>query len=1260
MSILNQIQNALAGIEQAAFQKLADTYLHKLGYERINSLGSVPGADKTRKGTPDTFVPLENGNYVFAEHTTRQTAVAAKFEEDVRKALDPSRTGVPVERVERIILCCNSNPSLTEVEALRTLAGKEGVLLDMHTLDSISQALLNDYPKLARDFLGVSIDTGQVLSIDDFVETHDRNGLAAPLDTEFRFREDDLDQALAALDQEDLLVVTGEPGVGKSRFAVECARKFEQRHTEYTVYGIYNLGIDIYDDLITVVADPGPTLLVVDDANKLSSFDFLISLIETQTEDKGLKVIATVRGYALPKLRDSTEALRSAPEIELQKLSDDQIKELVEFEFGIKNKAYQDRIAEISAGNARLAVMAAKIALRENTLASIDDISSLYAEYFGPILKELEAIHGEDSFYGELLRVAAIVAFFRVVDLSSESTMQSIEKAFGITLQDFREYAGRLRRLEILDTSEVDENVFRPADQVLATYFFYLACFEYKSLSFAAILSDFFPEQNQLIVEALNPVLQAFDSRGVVDEVRPMIEDEWNSAVENDDQTRLIHLADKFGFLLPTRALSLAQSAIEGLQTIKVDSDFSDLEPDSNVAAPSILSILSRFGSADLREAEIAIELLLRYVGKRSNDAGNALHILVEDFGFDGHSHHYAYATQSNLIMRLGEATEDGKNELYSSLFIVVANHFLKFEFSKSWTKDRRTVSWSNVHLLPIPELIELREAMWRRLHLLGANDAYLPAIREILEFHSTSTRRNDDAEIIESDSSHVQSIVRDYLNPERFPDCLVANRYLDGLDERGIAVEEGLRERFQTEAYEVFGVVCSERHERRLLEMEYDEYLAYRKQRLIDYTKDFDLAAYERFFQHCHTIASSGIDQYEVFQIGLSLTGVLKELADSAGTLFLSSLEMAIGIEGLLTASEVIANELIKVLGCEQALKFILDQDVPNQAHWLLHIYAAIPEAEVNEVHTEHIISLHESAESDQLLFGLDYLLKFRTADDRIVPKIAGVLVNRVKEESQYIQAIGGFFHAPYAISSRLGELFAYDVEILSEAYLMADQRGMHTDYDGRCFAQILDVDLRFLSTYIASRYKQERYPTHLNDSRSYAWLWQRDDVEEVLSHAITTILDHDADLVGHGYSYLDTFFRPDRAGAESADVIQRQDAYLATRIRAEGHNSLLMALLFDVICNFEDVRRLRFVELFLETNDSIDDFQRLSLLPTSSGAWSSLVPYHEQRMEFLQSIFPLLRGADYLQHREYLEQLIRSEESVLAWTKKREFVRD
>ena len=70
MSKINQIQNKILELDGGAFQKLADSYLYKKGYQHINPIGAVIGANKVRPGTPDSLVTLPSGKYVFCEHTS--------------------------------------------------------------------------------------------------------------------------------------------------------------------------------------------------------------------------------------------------------------------------------------------------------------------------------------------------------------------------------------------------------------------------------------------------------------------------------------------------------------------------------------------------------------------------------------------------------------------------------------------------------------------------------------------------------------------------------------------------------------------------------------------------------------------------------------------------------------------------------------------------------------------------------------------------------------------------------------------------------------------------------------------------------------------------------------------------------------------------------------------------------------------------------------------------------------------------------------
>lgn len=240
MSKLNQIQRTLKEIDGAKFQQLCDMYLHHRGYERLNPIGLVTGTDKVVQGTPDSLVTLSNGKFVFVEYTTQQKNVCAKFLSDLGKCFNEKKTGIPVVNIQEIILCHNSVLSPAEENELMQMCQQHGCLLSIFGIGPLSYDLYQKYPGLARDFLGIHVDTGQIVKLREFITVYNKGFFATPLDTVFHFRDAEIEQILKALETTDLIVLAGRAGVGKTRLALECCERFAVANPEYQVFCIYN------------------------------------------------------------------------------------------------------------------------------------------------------------------------------------------------------------------------------------------------------------------------------------------------------------------------------------------------------------------------------------------------------------------------------------------------------------------------------------------------------------------------------------------------------------------------------------------------------------------------------------------------------------------------------------------------------------------------------------------------------------------------------------------------------------------------------------------------------------------------------------------------------------------------------------------------------------------------------------------------------------------------------------------------------------
>lgn len=96
-------------------------------------------------------------------------------------------------------------------------------------MDEIANQVYSFYPSLVT-YLGLSIDTNQILSVDDFIIQCDANGMSAPLRTNFQFRISEKEKIINALLENNVVVVTGKAGVGKTRLALEVIKEFSNNN----------------------------------------------------------------------------------------------------------------------------------------------------------------------------------------------------------------------------------------------------------------------------------------------------------------------------------------------------------------------------------------------------------------------------------------------------------------------------------------------------------------------------------------------------------------------------------------------------------------------------------------------------------------------------------------------------------------------------------------------------------------------------------------------------------------------------------------------------------------------------------------------------------------------------------------------------------------------------------------------------------------------------------------------------------------------
>ena len=396
MGRYQSIENGLREINETVFQELCDKFLvlRNENYAAFSRIGSQSGKQKTVRGTPDSFFLLSNGNYLYVEVTTNMSD-KNKLANDIRACFDPEKTRIPIEKIQEIVLCFNFNIDQKQTEELNQTARsfKDNVKVSYWSLDALAMELHLQHRDLVHEYLGLPFDTGQIVSIASFVSEYHRaaQAIATPLDNEFVHREKEKKDLKRALVATDFIVLSGAPGVGKTKLAIETITEFLNENNGYHAYCVSYKSHALLDDLHQYLQKEKDYILFVDDANRIDAFNQITGFYKTQRTGK-FKIVITVRDYAFQEVNKLCLDFNPKP-ISIEKFTDEQIVDVIKAKpFNILNSEYQKEIIRIADGNPRLAIMAARLALGKQSINALHDVSDLFDKYFSTFVRDKDEL----------------------------------------------------------------------------------------------------------------------------------------------------------------------------------------------------------------------------------------------------------------------------------------------------------------------------------------------------------------------------------------------------------------------------------------------------------------------------------------------------------------------------------------------------------------------------------------------------------------------------------------------------------------------------------------------------------------------------------------------------------------------------------------------------------------------------------------------------------------------------------------------------
>ncbi len=386
--------------------------------------------------------------------------------------------------------------------------------------------------------------------------------MAARLATSFQFRDNELRNVIATIENSKVVVVFGKAGVGKTRFTIEAAKKFSEQNA-YRLLCIRSNDLPIYEDLIAYIPTPGNYLIFIDDANELNGLKHVLRYLSMTDQGYNVKVIVTVRDYARKYVIDQIKEFTIPQKIEIDKFSDEEIRKFLQENLEITNDLYLDQIVRISEGNPRIAFLAGKLARDNQKLESIQDASQLYEMYYGKYVNTT-IISTNDK----ICLSAGMMALMQTVNFEYLDRLQSLFDLVSINKVEFINNIEFLHDMEFVDIYY--DKVARISDQCLSNYMLYYTFFERKLIPFSEILDIGFRNFRSGIVSAINILISIFSSEQSQEYIEKEISKVWYK-YKKESEELFFEFVKTFHSFKPIDSLLYVKQKIECVQTEFID-----------------------------------------------------------------------------------------------------------------------------------------------------------------------------------------------------------------------------------------------------------------------------------------------------------------------------------------------------------------------------------------------------------------------------------------------------------------------------------------------------------------------------------------------------------------------------------------------------------------------------------------------------------------------------------------------------------------
>ncbi len=1224
MSTVNLIQSKILELEGGDFQKLFDEYLYKkYGFKNIQTLGVQTGTNKPTKGIPDSYVLTDDGKYILINYGSVSAQPARKIREDILTCFEEANSAVGTEKISKIICGhCSTNIHLEQFDDIINCI--EGVSVELIGIDTLSHDLALVYPHIAKEHLGIQIDTNQFFDIEDFINAYDANGINAPIAYSFLHREDDFDEVYNSVKEAPVTVLTGPSGIGKTRLALEVCRKFRTEGKK--VYCVRSNGLLLYEDIKYYLDEPSNYLVFLDDANLVASLENVLRTLLSLPQEYNVRIIITVRDYAKARVINSVMQLCKTKTIDLNRFTDEEIKDILARNLGIVNPEYIKRITEISNGNIRLAVLAGLRSV-DNGFMGIRNAEDIYKNYYGKIVEDAKLSKDD-------LLLLFFIALAGPVKAGENQLYSELFDEYGKEIRE-NEIIEKLYSLELIDWFR--SVITRISDQSFGNYILFYVLFEKKWIKIRDLITIAFPQYKHKVNYAISTIFEIFRSEELGQYVKTEIKAAWENAPALHASEYLV----AFYQIDPVKALSIIKKKIEGEAKVTFDLQSLDIEEKKNYHRVETKEIEILGGYKYTEYYAEAIELMLLYYEKRPDLVMDFYFAITEGL-FDKFSGNTNYNQESLLMNKLWDATKEGTKYNYTILYLHIAKYALQTEFTYTEaTRNSRSVSFVRMTIGFSKEIADFRNTIWRSLGVLRGIGLYCDVVNDILsEVHIDGLDERNSQLFLQSDFDVVYGIATNI--PSDFYSAQIVDNYREVAEQINAPFDERFTKGDENSEFKVYKLLAKEH----LWGLSFEEAEKKRLETIKAEIGAYNLSDYKELFIRCSSIEKK-INERDRWQLSSGLDLVFGLLENDEAKYIQVLLAYLCSDTPFNLSGYRQIRFLLDHIGYSDTCKFVSQGCYQNQMKWKSLIWECMePGLITTEVAYDYKSFLIDNiAHMESILPSVFILGIYGEKDEEITEFIKELLIEDKLLSRIFLDRI-----VRDEDITLLTTVFQNDIEALSVIYMNALALSNHIDYEGKIFKMIFEIRPLIWSEYV--NWVKVNIRRDRIEQKVIETIWECDNWQKYITYAF------DALIVDDRYFLIE---RP--AGLlfpkiNNSIVAEKKKKWLLEELALSVNNIQRCTLLVDVVVTIMPEWKTDYLLEFLRLNKDVDDFKKLHLFPMSTSWTGSEVPLIIDKINFLKDLSARMKGIDYLEHRQYIDDYCRNIEKYKDNVELREYL--